>query len=421
MASPWGSWISGLSMTSTINRATYPPGQTGHISSGEKRPSGWPRRSRRRPGKELHVTMETGTAAAPPELIQLLTPEGERLDHPDYPIELSDEEIKSMYRDLVLVRRIDTEAIALQRQGELGIWASLLGQEAAQIGSGRALGPKDMAFPTYREHGVAWCRGIDPVQLLELYRGVSHGGWNPEEHKFHLYTIVIGAQTLHATGYAMGIQRDGAEEAAIVYFGDGATSQGDVNEAFVWASVFNAPLVFFCQNNQWAISEPLERQSRIPLYQRARGFGFPGVRVDGNDVLACYAVTKKAMQAAREGQGPTLVEAYTYRMGAHTTTDDPTRYRLASDLEAWKLKDPIERVRSYLVRAGHVSSDYFAEVDAEADKVGATIRDACRNMPDPPPLAIFDEVYTEDNPIVRAEREEFAAYLESFEGEGAAR
>ncbi len=362
------------------------------------------------------MTMETGTAAAPPELIQLLTPEGERLDHPDYPIELSDEEIKSMYRDLVLVRRIDTEAIALQRQGELGIWASLLGQEAAQIGSGRALGPKDMAFPTYREHGVAWCRGIDPVQLLELYRGVSHGGWNPEEHKFHLYTIVIGAQTLHATGYAMGIQRDGAEEAAIVYFGDGATSQGDVNEAFVWASVFNAPLVFFCQNNQWAISEPLERQSRIPLYQRARGFGFPGVRVDGNDVLACYAVTKKAMQAAREGQGPTLVEAYTYRMGAHTTTDDPTRYRLASDLEAWKLKDPIERVRSYLVRAGHVSSDYFAEVDAEADKVGATIRDACRNMPDPPPLAIFDEVYTEDNPIVRAEREEFAAYLESFEG-----
>jgi len=362
------------------------------------------------------VTMETGTAAAPPELIQLLTPEGERLDHPGYPIDLSDEEIKSMYRDLVLVRRIDTEAIALQRQGELGIWASLLGQEAAQIGSGRALGPDDMAFPTYREHGVAWCRGIDPVQLLELYRGVSHGGWNPEEHKFHLYTIVIGAQTLHATGYAMGIQRDGAEEAAIVYFGDGATSQGDVNEAFVWASVFNAPLVFFCQNNQWAISEPLERQSRIPLYQRARGFGFPGVRVDGNDVLACYAVTRKAMDAAREGQGPTLIEAYTYRMGAHTTTDDPTRYRLASDLEAWKLKDPIERVRSYLVRAGNVGSDFFAEVDAEADKIGATVRGACRTMADPPPLAIFDEVYTEDNPIMRAEREEFAAYLESFEG-----
>jgi 2-oxoisovalerate dehydrogenase E1 component alpha subunit len=251
------------------------------------------------PGGAITAAPHSVTAAAlqpqpdqpdePGGFIQLLTPEGERIDHPDYPLEMSAEQIRSLYRDLVLVRRIDTEAISLQRQGELGIWASLLGQEAAQIGSGRALAPGDMVFPTYREHGVAWCRGIDPVKLLELYRGVSHGGWDPKEHRFHLYTIVIGAQTLHATGYAMGVQRDGAEseEAVIVYFGDGATSQGDVNEAFVWASVFNAPIVFFCQNNQWAISEPLEKQSRIPLYQRARGFGFPGLRVDGNDVLAC--------------------------------------------------------------------------------------------------------------------------------------
>ena len=358
--------------------------------------------------------------------VQLLTPEGERIDHPDYPLDLSAADIRSLYRDLVLVRRIDTEAIALQRQGELGIWASLLGQEAAQIGSGRALSPDDMVFPTYREHGVAWCRGIDPVKLLELYRGVSHGGWAPEEHKFHLYTIVIGSQTLHATGYAMGIQRDGAVggdpasqgphgEAVIAYFGDGATSQGDVNEAFVLASVFNAPIVFFCQNNQWAISEPLEKQSRIPLYQRARGFGFPGLRVDGNDVLACYAVTQKAMQAAREGQGPTLIEAFTYRMGAHTTTDDPTRYRLASELEMWKLKDPIERVRAYLVRTGLAEPGFFAEVDAEAKQVGARVREACRTMPDPPPLAIFDNVYAEPTAILRAEREQYAAYLDSFE------
>jgi 2-oxoisovalerate dehydrogenase E1 component alpha subunit len=285
-----------------------------------------------------------------------------------------------------------------------------------------------MVFPTYREHGVAWCRGIDPVKLLELYRGVSHGGWAPEEHKFHLYTIVIGSQTLHATGYAMGIQRDGAVggddegreggEAVIAYFGDGATSQGDVNEAFVWASVFNAPVVFFCQNNQWAISEPLEKQSRIPLYQRARGFGFPGLRVDGNDVLACYAVTKKAMQAAREGQGPTLIEAFTYRMGAHTTTDDPTRYRLASELEVWKLKDPIERVRAYLVRTGQAEPEFFAAVEAEAKEVGARIREACRTMPDPPPLAIFDNVYAEPTSILREEREQYAAYLDSFEEAG---
>jgi pyruvate dehydrogenase E1 component alpha subunit len=389
------------------------------------------------------VTVETGGATAPafaadpsapvpptpqpdPGLIQLLTPEGERVENPDYPLDLTAGDIRSMYRDLVLVRRIDTEAISLQRQGELGIWASLLGQEAAQIGSGRALSADDMAFPTYREHGVAWCRGIDPVKLLELYRGVSHGGWDPREHKFHLYTIVIGSQTLHATGSAMGIQRDGAVggengEAVIVYFGDGATSQGDVNEAFVWASVFNAPVVFFCQNNQWAISEPLEKQSRIPLYQRARGFGFPGLRVDGNDVLACYAVTKKALQAAREGQGPTLIEAFTYRMGAHTTTDDPTRYRLASELEVWKLKDPIERVRAYLVRTGQAGPEFFAAVDAEAKEVGTRIREACRTMPDPPPLAIFDNVYAESSPessILREEREQYAAYLDSFEEAG---
>ena len=367
------------------------------------------------------MTADTAISTAPPQLIQLLTPEGERVEHPDYPLDLDQDAIRGMYRDLVLVRRIDTEAIALQRQNELGIWASLLGQEAAQIGSGRALGPNDMAFPTYREHGVAWCRGIDPVKLLGLYRGVTHGGWDPEEHKFHLYTIVIGAQTLHATGYAMGIQRDGTDEAAIVYFGDGATSQGDVNEAFVWASVFNAPVVFFCQNNQWAISEPLEKQSRIPLYKRAAGFGFPGVRVDGNDVLACYAVTQQALQAAREGQGPTLIEAFTYRMGAHTTTDDPTRYRLASDLEAWKLRDPIERVRAYLVRTGQADPGFFADVDAEADQVGATVREACRTMPDPPPMTMFDNVYTGTNPIVAAEREQFAAYLDSFETEEAAR
>ena len=362
-----------------------------------------------------------GQPASRPELVQLLTPEGARAEHPDYPLDLTPGEIKGLYRDLVLVRRIDTEAISLQRQGELGIWASLLGQEAAQIGSGRALSERDMAFPTYREHGVAWCRGLDPVKLLGLFRGVSHGGWDPAEHGMHLYTIVIGAQTLHATGYAMGIQRDGAVgengEATIAYFGDGATSQGDVNEAFIWASVFNAPEVFFCQNNQWAISEPLVRQSRIPLYQRARGFGFPGVRVDGNDVFACLAVTRKALQAAREGQGPTLIEAFTYRMGAHTTTDDPTRYRLAAELEAWKLKDPIERVKAYLVRSGLADSAFFAGVEEEAAALGRHVRESCLAMPDPQPLAIFDNVYAEPNAQLESERAQFAAYLDSFADE----
>jgi 2-oxoisovalerate dehydrogenase E1 component alpha subunit len=371
-----------------------------------------------RSASRVRPAREPARQADSPELIQLLTPEGERVEHPDYPLEISAAEVRALYRDLVIVRRIDFEAIALQRQGELGIWASLLGQEAAQVGSGRALGPRDMAFPTYREHGVAWCRGLDPVKLLELFRGVSHGGWDPTTHNFHLYTIVIGSQALHATGYAMGIQRDGAlgedGAAVIAYFGDGATSQGDVNEAFIWASVNNAPVVFFCQNNQWAISEPLERQTRTPLYQRANGFGFPGLRVDGNDVLACLAVTRKALQAAREGQGPTLIEAFTYRMGAHTTTDDPTRYRLSAEIESWKLKDPIERVKQYLIRTEQAEMSFFEEIDAEAAQVGASVRLACQQMPDPEPLSMFDNVLTSETGQLAAESAEFAAYLDSF-------
>jgi len=348
------------------------------------------------------------------ELVQLLTPEGERVEHPDYSIDLSDQEYRDLYRDLVMVRRIDVEATALQRQGELGIWAALLGQEAAQVGSGRAMRPGDHAFPTYREHGVAYCRGVDPLELLALFRGVNNGGWDPAEKNFALYTIVIGSQTLHATGYAMGIQKDGSEDAVIAYFGDGASSQGDVNEAFVWASVFNAPVVFFCQNNQWAISEPLEKQTRIPLYQRARGFGFPGVRVDGNDVLATLAVTRAALAEAREGNGPTLIEAFTYRMGAHTTSDDPTRYRLASELEAWKLKDPLERMKAFLYKQQLVDPEYLASVEADADALAARIRSGCIEMADPDPLTVFDNVYAERTALLDEEREQFERYLSSF-------
>jgi 2-oxoisovalerate dehydrogenase E1 component alpha subunit len=358
------------------------------------------------------------------ELVQLLTPEGQRREHPDFSFDLDDEAIMGFYRDLVMTRRIDTEATALQRQGELGIWASLLGQEAAQIGSGRAMQPQDFAFPTYREHGVAWCRGVEPLHLLGLFRGVDQGGWDPYEHNFGLYTIVIGAQTLHATGYAMGMQRDGVvgsgesdqDAAVIAYFGDGATSQGDVNEAFIWASVFNAPVVFFWQNNQWAISEPIEKQSRIPLYQRALGFGFPGIRVDGNDVLACYAVSQAALRRAREGSGPTFVEAYTYRMGAHTTSDDPTRYRVTEELEHWKLKDPIARVKAYLVRNGVTPENFFDSVDAEADQIAAQLRKGCLELPDPSPLDMFDQVYEDESPELAVERDKFAGYLSSFEG-----
>jgi 2-oxoisovalerate dehydrogenase E1 component alpha subunit len=363
-----------------------------------------------------------------PDFVQLLTPEGQRVEHPDYAFDTGDrdegEVIRGFYRDMVLTRRIDTESTALQRHGELGIWAQLLGQEAAQIGSGRALRPQDYVFPTYREHGVAYCRGLDPLRLLGLFRGVDQGAWDPNEANFANYTIVIGAQTLHATGYAMGVQRDGLvgtgdpdrDTGVVAYFGDGASSQGDVNEAFVFAASYNAPVVFFCQNNQWAISEPIERQSRIPLYQRAKGFGFPGVRVDGNDVLACYAVTQAALQRAREGSGPTLVEAYTYRMGAHTTTDDPTRYRMSEELEHWKLKDPIARVKVHLTRNGMADQDFFDQVEDEAEKLGAHLRDGCKALPDPSPLGIFDQVYVEQTDELAEQRDGYAAYLETFEG-----
>jgi pyruvate dehydrogenase E1 component alpha subunit len=362
------------------------------------------------------VVGAAAAAARPqPDLVQLLTPEGERVEHPDYPLDISPEEIRDLYRDLVLIRRVDVEATALQRQGELGIWASLLGQEAAQIGSGRAMAPDDYAFPTYREHGVAWCRGVDPLDILGLFRGVNQGNWDPREKNFHLYSIVIGAQALHATGYAMGIARDGAEAAVIAYFGDGAISQGDVSEAFVNAAVFHAPVVFFCQNNHWAISQPIERQSHAPLFRRAEGFGFPGVQVDGNDVLAVLAVTRAALARAREGNGPTLVEAFTYRMGAHTTSDDPTRYRITAEVEEWAAKDPLSRVKAYLDRQGLADEAFYADLQRESDALAARLREGCLAMPDPDPLSMFDSVYAEAHPLLAEERAAMGTYLASFE------
>jgi len=372
--------------------------------------------SRKGAGGKTAAKKKTAAAPVAPDLVQLLTPEGDLVEHPDYSVDLSPEEYRGLYRDMVLVRRIDAEGTALQRQGELGLWAPLLGQEAAQVGSGRAQTAEDYAFPTYREHGVAWCRDVDPVNLLGMFRGVNNGGWDPDEKNFHLYTIVIGSQTLHATGYAMGMQRDGREAAVIAYFGDGASSQGDVNEAFIFAGVNNAPVVFFCQNNQWAISEPNERQFRVPLYQRAAGFGFPGVRVDGNDVLACLAVTKAALEHARSGNGPMLIEAFTYRMGAHTTSDDPTRYRDSDELEEWKAKDPIQRMRSFLEKNDLADEAFFSGVDDAADTIAADIRARCVAMPDPKPVSIFDHVYAEPHPLMDEERAEYGAYWESFEG-----
>ncbi|QGG42935.1 pyruvate dehydrogenase (acetyl-transferring) E1 component subunit alpha [Aeromicrobium yanjiei] len=362
-------------------------------------------------------------AVADSPLVQLLTPEGVRTTSPEHAYDGSLADIQDLFRDLVMTRRLDTEAFALQRHGELGLWPPALGQEAAQVGSARALRPQDFAFPTYRDHGVVLCRGEDPVHLLSIFRGSSLGGWDPADHNVALPNIIIGAQTLHATGYAMALTIEGLvgtgdperDAASIAYLGDGATSQGDFNEALDWAAVHQAPVVFFCQNNHYAISVPLERQTRVPIVQRADGFGLPGVRVDGNDVLACHAVTTAALQRARDGQGPTLIEAVTYRMGPHTTSDDPTRYREAAEADGWRAKDPIERVRLYLAAEG-VSQDWFDGVQAEADALGVHLREACQNIPEPDLAALFDHVHVDTTPETEQQKAEYVAWRDSLEG-----
>ncbi|KXF54705.1 pyruvate dehydrogenase (acetyl-transferring) E1 component subunit alpha [Rhodococcus sp. SC4] len=353
------------------------------------------------------------------DVVQLVTENGARVNHPDYSRYVDDVDITSvraLYEDLVVVRRIDAEATALQRQGELGLWAPLLGQEAAQVGSARALRPDDFVFASYREHGVAYCRDVDPTHMLRFWRGSTHSGWNPFEYNMTTPAIIVGAQALHATGYAMGMQFDGSDGVAITYFGDGATSQGDISEAFGFAASFNAPVVFFCQNNQWAISEPVSLQSRVSIAARGRGFGVPSVRVDGNDVLAVIAVTRAALERAREGSGPTLIEAVTYRMGPHTTSDDPSRYRPAALDEEWKRKDPLDRIRALLESAGAIDDDYLAAVQQRSDDTAAALRRGCLETVEPEPMSLFDNVYAEPHPLVDEERRQFAAYLDSFEG-----
>lgn len=359
------------------------------------------------------------------DVVQMLTPDGTRVPNSDfdaYAHELTVDDLKGFYRDMVLIRRVDAEGNALQRQGQLGLWAPLLGQEAAQIGLGRALRPQDYVFPTYREHGVAWCRGVEPETLLGIFRGQNHSGWDPKDNNFNVYTIVIGSQVMHTTGYAMGVQIDGAvgtgdmdrDTIAVACCGDGATSQGDVSEALTFAGAFRSPVLFYVQNNQWAISEPNKVQTSVPLYTRGQGFGVPGVRVDGNDILAVYSVCRAYADRIRSGQGPMLIEAYTYRMGAHTTADDPTKYRDDAEVEAWKPKDPILRVRKYLENTNNVDAAFFTAIDDEADALAERIRSACVNMEPPPVDEIFDSVFVEPHPMIEEEQHEYKEYLASF-------
>lgn len=351
------------------------------------------------------------------EPVRLLDADGTRTARPSSRITDEAAMLRDFYRDMSLIRRIDTEAYALQRHGELGLWAPLFGQEAAQVGAARALAPQDWVFPSYREHGIAWCRGIGPEQLLGMFRGTEMSGWDPNEFRYAYGQIIIGAQTLHGVGYAMGLQLDGCvgnddasrDTAVLTTFGDGATSQGAVAEAMMWADSYQAPVVFFCQNNQYAISVPVERQSKRPLAHRSRGFGFEGIQVDGNDVLACYETVATALDKARAGGGPTLIEAVTYRRGPHTTSDDPTRYRESLEEQDWAKRDPIDRVKTRLAALG-VDDSFFTSIDEEADELGVRVRAACAALPEPELGDLFDNVFVEESEHLRAQQAEYRSW-----------
>lgn len=362
-------------------------------------------------------------------MVQLLSVDGDFIEPKEHAVygdlvrQLREADFLKFYRDMARIRRFDEEATALQRQGQMGLWVSAIGQEGAQIGSGYGVGPNDHIFPSYREHGVAITHGVDLMSIIKMFRGVNHGGWNPKENRFHLYAIVLGTQALHATGYAMGINFEGLvgtgdpekDLAVITYFGDGATAEGDVSEAFLFAATNNTPQVFFCQNNQWAISSPVGTQTKVPLYNRGEGFGVPGIRVDGNDVLACYAVTKKHMDDARAGKGPSLIEALTYRIGAHTTSDDPSKYRDPAEVAEWAAKDPLIRFERFLRKQG-IGQDFFDEVKTAGDELATELREKTFAMTEPPLELMFDHVYSEPHPLIEEQRAWLQGYEESLGG-----
>ncbi|WP_406690822.1 thiamine pyrophosphate-dependent enzyme [Saccharopolyspora sp. ID03-671] len=348
------------------------------------------------------------------EPVQLLGPDGRLREHPDWPLEVTPELCRDFYRKMRLARQLDNEALALQRQGELGLWLQSLGQEAAQVGSITALREEDYVFPSYREHAAALCRGLTPAELLIQWRGNQHSGWDPRQYRFHIYTLVLAAQLPHATGYAMGVQRDGTDEIVAAYFGDGAASEGEANEALNWAAAADVPLLFFCQNNQWAISTPTRAQMRAPLHQRAQGFGLEAHVVDGNDVLAVHAVTTEVVKRVRDGGGPALIEALTYRMAGHSTSDDPGRYRSDSELDSWRARDPLGRLETLLESEGWIDQEFRDEVDTECTELAAETRRACDELPLGEVGALFSTVLAEETELLAEERRHHQQLLASY-------
>jgi pyruvate dehydrogenase E1 component alpha subunit len=313
---------------------------------------------------------------------------------------------------MVIGRRFDTQATALTKQGRLAVYPSSRGQEACQVAGVMAVRPTDWIFPTYRESVALVSRGIDPVEALTLLRGDWHCGYDPAAHRTAPQCTPLATQTVHAAGVAYGEAYQGRDTVALAFIGDGATSEGDFHEGVNFAAVFRAPVVFFVQNNRYAISVPLSRQTAAPaLAYKGVGYGIASEQVDGNDPVAVLAVLTKAVEHARAGRGPFLVEAHTYRLEPHTNADDANRYRSMDEVEAWLGRDPIARLETYLRSTGLLDDAAADAIRAEAEAFAADLRTRMNSEPAVDPLSLFDHVYAQPTPQLLEQREQVRAEL----------
>jgi pyruvate dehydrogenase E1 component alpha subunit len=343
------------------------------------------------------------------EIQQVLTPEGELAGEPPFEVE----ETVRLYRAMVGARLYDRKGTALQKQGRLATYAPFEGQEAAQIGSAAALRPDDWMVATYRDAAAMAFHGYPRALLLLGRMGDERGGSPPEGVNVLPPSITVGAHMLHAVGLGWAERLQGRDRIALTYFGDGATSEGDFHEAMNFAGVFQTPVVFLCENNQYAISLRRDRQTAAStIAGKAEGYGIPGVLVDGNDLFAVYSVTSEALQRARSGGGPTLVEALTYRLGPHTTSDDPRRYRSDEEEAEWRERDPLLRLRRYLTGIGAWSDERQQSVEAEeAAAIEAAVEEA-ESVPPQEPRELFRSMFAEMTPQLGAQQRSLLEDLE---------